>query len=334
MCLVICIFVVLWCPLAAFYSDEIFLFEAVEKKAEIILATKTVCLLNDIEHNFWYQMVSACQASIVSTINTTQCKAFILSESSLFIWKNRLMILTCGTSPLINAVEFFMQQFKQLPLHIIYQRQQELSTAVQVTSFDQDVIRLNQYINGQCIYLYTGNFAKQQLYWGVRQPYNTKTEKLIAVVPEANFEWCGYQLSTEVCNQLMDPLITSDAVRRLLEIAEWLENQETKWIIDDYSFSPYGYSLNVINQQQFITLHLTPEQPYSYISVCSNSDISSLISSLINVLQPKISRFIQFTDINNVHNTVNEPTTLVTDKRINKTSVYLDKKILVNYWLI
>ncbi len=310
-------------------SNGVSLFEAVEKKAEIILATHTVSLLKDIDNGFWHQMISACQASILSTTETTECKAFILSESSLFIWNSRLLILTCGTAPLIKAIEFFIRSFLKVPLQIIYQRQQERSTAKQLTTFNQDVIQLNQYFSGQRSTLHTENMANQHIYVGWSKQISAHHEN-IALKPKAKYEWCGYELSTHVCKQLIKPDTTSAAIRNFLKLSDWFKKQKVAWTIDDYCFSPYGYSLNAVSDQQFVTLHLTPQSPVSYISVSSDGDISSLITLLIGIFQPQIYRCVL---LNNFFDAPNL-SVLVDNKVVPAKSAHISDQIIAHYWLI
>ncbi|MBA6364897.1 adenosylmethionine decarboxylase, partial [Colwellia sp. BRX8-8] len=86
-------------------------FEGSEKKAEILIDGKQLSLLNDIDDEFWSALVNRSQAQILSSIENEYCKAFLLSESSLFVWSDRILILTCGETQLVKAVEFFIQKF-------------------------------------------------------------------------------------------------------------------------------------------------------------------------------------------------------------------------------
>ena len=86
-------------------------FEGSEKKVQIIVNEKKLSLLTGIADAFWHGFVNSSGAKILSTIESNHCKAFLLSESSLFIWPHKLILITCGTTQLIKAIEFFIHEF-------------------------------------------------------------------------------------------------------------------------------------------------------------------------------------------------------------------------------
>ena len=60
--------------------------------------------------------------------------------------------------------------------------------------------------------------------------------------------------------------------------------------IDDFLFSPCGYSVNGIKGDSYFTIHLTPEQDGSYVSFETNDENLShndLVSHFITKLRPK-----------------------------------------------
>ena len=62
--------------------------------------------------------------------------------------------------------------------------------------------------------------------------------------------------------------------------------------IDDYLFHPCGYSMNgvLLNESEdyglgeYVTIHITPEQQFSYVSFESNVPAASYLSIVTNVL--------------------------------------------------
>jgi len=62
--------------------------------------------------------------------------------------------------------------------------------------------------------------------------------------------------------------------------------------IDDYLFHPCGYSMNgvLLNENEdyglgeYVTIHITPEQQFSYVSFESNVPAASYLSIVTNVL--------------------------------------------------
>ena len=80
------------------FEDLLLFFEGSEKKAEVVVNSQNLSLLNDISNTFWQELVKCCNAQILSSIENEHCKAFLLSESSLFVWHERFVILTCGVT--------------------------------------------------------------------------------------------------------------------------------------------------------------------------------------------------------------------------------------------
>ena len=67
--------------------------------------------------------------------------------------------------------------------------------------------------------------------------------------------------------------------------------------IDQFTFSPKGYSLNAIAQDQYLTIHITPEKLSTYLSLESSfatQKIRPLINHLYNLFQPQHSNLMNF----------------------------------------
>ena len=53
---------------------------------------------------FWTAVVQKAGARILSAVSNNQCDAYLLSESSLFVYDQRLLMITCGRTNLVAAV--------------------------------------------------------------------------------------------------------------------------------------------------------------------------------------------------------------------------------------
>jgi adenosylmethionine decarboxylase len=61
--------------------------------------------------------------------------------------------------------------------------------------------------------------------------------------------------------------------------------------IDDYLFSPCGYSMNGLTMGGFYTIHITPEAHCSYVSFETNiasSDYVALVEHVLSIFKPKV----------------------------------------------
>ena len=53
----------------------------------------------------WREIVAASRASVLSRMSNDACDAYLLSESSLFVFERRMLMITCGQTRLVDAVE-------------------------------------------------------------------------------------------------------------------------------------------------------------------------------------------------------------------------------------
>jgi len=250
-------------------------FEGSEKKAEIIIDGLQLSLLADISDEFWETLVGCCHAQILSTISNESCKVFLLSESSLFVWHDKLLILTCGVTQLVQSVEYFIQQMGvNIIKQVTYQRKNEYFAHKQTSCFGDDIKLLSQYIDGKALRF--GELDSHHNY------VFHQDNDFIANQDDKTYELLAYQISSEASKLLTTPNLSAKQIREFLMIDSLLP----EFIIDDYVFEPYGYSLNAIKGQQFFTIHVTPQEDSSYVSVESNLNLVKLAQQILSVLKP------------------------------------------------
>lgn len=250
-------------------------FEGSEKKAEIIIDSKQLSLLHDITDDFWATMVEQCHAQILSSISNQECKAFLLSESSLFVWHDRLLILTCGVTQLVNSVEYFIEQIGQSKIkQVIYQRKNEYFSHEQASCFGDDIKQLSKHIQGKAFRF--GELDSHHNY------VFHQDNAFVADVNDKTYELLAYQISREASTKLTTENLTAAEIREFLAIDQLLPN----FLIDDFVFDPYGYSLNAIKDGEYLTIHVTPQEASSYVSFESNINLVSLAPQILAILAP------------------------------------------------
>lgn len=293
-------------------------FEGSEKKAEILIDANKLSLLDDINDDFWSALVNCSKAKILSSISNDYCKAFLLSESSLFIWQDRLLILTCGETQLVNAVEYFIQNLGSGVIkHLTYQRKNEYFANAQPSCFGDDIKLIHHYLPGKAFRF--GEMDSHHNYvFHVENHY-------IANADDVTYEFLAYQISEQASQHLTQPDLTKQQIREFLRLDSLLPN----FIIDDFVFSPYGYSLNAIHHQDYLTIHVTPQMDSSYISLESNIDILALAPTLIDILAPK-SFDLMTVNTQNFEDKLSQyiPPQYVSKSRVRKQ---LDNGYLVNF---
>ena len=250
-------------------------FEGSEKKVEVLVHPEKLSLLNDVSDDFWALLVQRCNAQILSSIRNDSCKAFLLSESSLFVWDDRFLILTCGVTDLVNSAEFFIQEIGlDVIKHLTYQRKNEYFAHVQPTCFGDDIKLLSQYLPGKALRF--GELDSHHTYM-FHQTNDFKAE-----ANDVTYELLAYQISENASSELTVPGLNVEDIRDFLKLDIILPN----FILDDFVFDPYGYSVNAILGNDYLTIHVTPQADSSYVSFESSLDLIELAPTILKVLQP------------------------------------------------
>ena len=111
-------------------------FEGPEKKLEIILNSPCSNLRSN-QDGRWERVVNASRSHIISSISAEGVDAYLLSESSLFVWEDRILMITCGKTTLVNAVpEILRLTGRRNVARVFYERKNMLYPDQQSTQFD------------------------------------------------------------------------------------------------------------------------------------------------------------------------------------------------------
>jgi hypothetical protein len=72
------------------------------------------------------------------------------------------------------------------------------------------------------------------------------------------------------------------------------------FLVDEFWFDPCGYSLNAVSGNEYFTIHITPEEEASYVSLETNRafanerEFKKAIQTVLNVFKPQTSLLVQF----------------------------------------
>lgn len=250
------------------------LFEGAEKKAHIYIDNDKLSLLTDINVSFWRDLVATAGAKILSVTRNDDCHAYLLSESSLLVWHDHFIIMTCGITRLANAVEHFIKSPWGAQLkRIEYQRKNEYFSTEQPSCFLQDIDLLNQYRHGE-IHLF-GRLSDHH-----NRLFIADFASPTPIIPA--YEVLAYHLNKTSIDFFTQTMKNTQELVNYLHLDRLLNG----FIVDDHFFTPYGYSLNAIRGKKFLTIHITPQHQHSYFSVISNFDIAAFIAPIVNQLEP------------------------------------------------
>ncbi|WP_298442051.1 adenosylmethionine decarboxylase [uncultured Ferrimonas sp.] len=261
-------------------------FEGSEKKVEIVV-TAAAADLRRRPRAFWTELVSRCNATILSELHNEQLDAYLLSESSLFVWDDRILMITCGEITLVDSVAFFIDAIGRDRIAMAsFQRKNEYQSHLQRTCFDQDMARLNQLLAGKAYRL--GHLDGHHNYvWHMDKPFAPPTDDITT-------ELLMYHIEGPAAQYLRSDKQSADGIAELLQ----LEQLFPGFAFDQHLFEPFGYSMNGIRGDQYITIHITPQEDSSYVSFETDLDIAAecpqLLQQLIAILQPSSFDLITF----------------------------------------
>jgi S-adenosylmethionine decarboxylase len=231
-------------------------FEGPEKKLELVLRPGRPSL-RDLGQDFWEEVVRAAGAQILSRRSNQAQDAYLLSESSLFVFADRLTLITCGQTRLVEAALRIVDRVG--PDHVallILERKNEHFPWAQPSTFAEDARQLAEVIGGEAL-----RFGRQDSH-SVSMFHTTRP--FVTTAADTTIEVLMHGIAPEVAAGFVGGALPESA-RALAELLPG-------YAVDDHVFEPAGYSLNAISDECYYTLHVTPEAVGSYVSFESNFD--------------------------------------------------------------
>ena len=255
-------------------------YEGTEKRLEIILKEND---LLQFPESFWKKMLAQAGTFILSKIETEHICAYLLSESSLFIWKNRVLLITCGNTHLVKAAQFFQKKIpKEQIQSLLFHRHHPIQPELQKTNFTQDSVVLNTHLQGNTQH-WQGKYQGDLFFFGELASDALNSKQILML----------HGLSGYFAKALQ----TGEASTKLIESTLALAEFFPQLLIDQFTFTPKGYSLNAISGNNYLTIHITPEKLSTYLSLESsfaNQVIHPFIEHLISLFTPLQSHLMSF----------------------------------------
>ncbi|CAH1799859.1 unnamed protein product, partial [Owenia fusiformis] len=271
--------------------DQYF-FEGTEKLLEVWFSTSDPnkdADLRNIKREKWVDLLSLVGCEIVSETKDRNMDSYVLSESSMFISKDRFILKTCGRTTLLHAIK----PLKNMVLDecgfdivgdLFYSRKKFMRPELQNKPhqcFNDEVSLLDDMfdngaayclgrLNQDCWYLYTFDNV------GVIQPDQT-LELLMSDLDPAVMK---------VFTKGKEGSLTAKEATQKSGIADLLPDV----VIDDFLFDPCGYSMNgLLPDSKYITIHITPEKQFSYVSFETNvpkASYKELVNKILSCFRP------------------------------------------------
>jgi len=280
-------------------------FEGAEKRIEIDfhLNEENPRGLREITRAKLDECMTAARCEIVSVRSNAKFDAYVLSESSLFVFPTKLVLKTCGTTHLLAGVPIILKYAAQVgmePRRVKFTRSSFDKPDLQPklhSSFDDEVEFLESHFGGLSAEggsSYILGSKMKGVQWHVYVSGDACPVQ--DARPKASLEVCMTHLNREHCDKHF--YRTEDFVSSAHTTTEsGIRSIFPEFNIDDYVFEPCGYSMNGLNEHgsmdgQYSTIHITPEEGFSYASCelsnveCDGLDAFSYVRRVASVFKP------------------------------------------------
>lgn len=257
---------------------DILFFEGPEKKVELTIKDGFPSLREDPK--LWEDVIKAAQAGIISKISNESCDAYLLSESSLFVYDDCFIMMTCGTTTLAHAVIEFLKSFSiDNVCSIIYERKNEHFPHSQPSSFTDDAMLLSEYMPGKA-YRFGNEDSHHILLFHMDRPYTPEPD-------DETLEILMHGINDDIRELFTSKKTSLEKIRSTIN----LNNIFQDFKVDDHIFDPFGYSINAIKGERYYTMHVTPQEIGSYISFetnyLKNVKTIDILESVLNIFKPE-----------------------------------------------
>ncbi|WCJ23621.1 S-adenosylmethionine decarboxylase proenzyme 4 [Euphorbia peplus] len=240
------------------------------------------------------------QCTVVSAVGNRYFDAYVLSESSLFVYPTKIIIKTCGTTQLLKSIRPLLHYACNLGLSLClcrYTRGSFIFPASQPfphSSFEEEVFYIEENLPSNLCYRKASVMPSKMTAhsWHVFTAVDetTPNHDLFTV------EVCMTELDRVLARKFFQPPgdgKIGDVAGKEMTKLTGIDEITPGAIICDFAFDPCGYSMNGIDNDRYSTIHVTPEDGYSYASFeCVGSvfddgdDISQVLKKVVQVFRP------------------------------------------------
>eukprot|EP01023_Acetabularia_acetabulum_P025069 TRINITY_DN24045_c0_g2_i7.p1 TRINITY_DN24045_c0_g2~~TRINITY_DN24045_c0_g2_i7.p1 ORF type:complete len:847 (+),score=166.78 TRINITY_DN24045_c0_g2_i7:301-2841(+) len=248
-------------------------FEGSEKRVEIdfdFLSSAARNGLRSVGRKELDELLKLAACEIVSQMSNALFDSYVLSESSLFVYPSKLILKTCGTTRLLRAVPRIVEIGKQLGLKV---NKCKYSRASFLFPKHQDEIYHDFEMEVE--------FLRKTSQYGVKKKQQRSPQQ--RRVKRSLDEFAASQFFRG------DNFVSAQDTTERTGIKDLVPNAS----IDDFVFEPCGYSMNGLLKGGFVTVHITPEDGFSYASVelCRYPELESncfgTVQQVVNIFKPR-----------------------------------------------
>ncbi|CAI9776847.1 unnamed protein product [Fraxinus pennsylvanica] len=282
-------------------------FEGFEKRLELHFSGDDPVIgnmgLRLLDFESLEKVLHAVQCTVVSAVGNHYFDSYVLSESSLFVYPTKIIIKTCGTTQLLKSIRPLIHHACTLGLMIClcrYTRGNFIFPKAQPyphTSFKEEIIFLENNLPNN-LYYRKASVLPSKLSshsWHVFSACD-ESHILMQNMPDE-------QYTIEVCMTELDKVLAGKFFRRPndgkngdsagMEMTEMtgIGDINPDALICDFAFDPCGYSMNGILGDRYSTIHVTPEDGFSYASFECVGSIYDNPNEIVEVLKKAVQVF-------------------------------------------
>ncbi|KAK7265344.1 hypothetical protein RJT34_32963 [Clitoria ternatea] len=198
--------------------------------------------------------------TIVSQLSNSELDSYVLSESSLFVYPFKIILKTCGTTRLLLSINPILNLAESLSLSVFAVK---YSRGAFLFPNDQHAPHKN----------FTDEVSVLNYHFAHLHP-----EAYVIGDAKAHKSWHVYHANTGATSTLTVEICMTGLKKEKARVffKEWGGSKMTEMsgvsgiipshVICDFEFDPCGYSMNGIDGVAFSTVHVTPEDGFSYAS--------------------------------------------------------------------
>jgi hypothetical protein len=142
-------------------ADEPYVFEGCEKRLVVNFFgdAEKGGDLRSLSRDSWTELLEHARCTILNDARSEEFVAYLLSESSLFVYKDKIIIKTCGTTTVLNMIPSLLRKCRALglmPEFVSYSRANFMFPEKQpemYRKFENEVAYLNRYFDGDATVL-------------------------------------------------------------------------------------------------------------------------------------------------------------------------------------
>lgn len=251
---------------------------------------------------------SKARCTILSSISNQYLDAYVLSESSLFVYNYMVILKTCGTTTLLRCLALLIELGRRLGLELDW-----VGYSRKNFNFPDDQRFPHGSFHQELEYLYSHRRLCEKLnghgytlgpitddHWFVfvadktiRSQVTENDRVLNIMMFDIDMDVANLFYYDQYPSKIHNDETEEEAVRRISfeqTRAAGIDALAPGATFDPRAFQPCGYSMNALLFQSYFTMHITPEAGSSYASFETNQKLASyqsLISNVVRTFKPR-----------------------------------------------